>query len=175
MVPAHYRNPGAAAGLLALTAPLLIGAISPAQMFGASILAAHNRERAVVGVPPLGWNEALAGSAQRWADHLAATGSFGHAPESPADAEGENLWAGTRGHYSIEARVDAWVREKRYFTPGTFPRNSTTGRVEDVGHYTQLIWRDTQEVGCAQASGAREDVLVCRYSHAGNYIGQRVF
>lgn len=173
-MPARYRKSEAAAGLLVLSAPLLVGAISPAQMFSTMILAAHNRERTAIGVPPLRWNAALAGSAQRWADHLAATGSFEHAPESPTEAEGENLWAGTRGHYSIEARVDAWVREKRYFTPGTFPRNSTTGKVEDVGHYTQLIWRNTQQVGCAQASGAREDVLVCRYSSPGNYIGERV-
>ena len=71
--------------------------------------------------------------------------------------------------------VAGWVREKRYFKPGAFPANSTTGRWEDVGHYTQLMWRDTRQVGCALATGAREDVLVCRYSAAGNYVGERPF
>jgi len=37
------------------------------------------------------------------------------------------------------------------------------------------MWRDTRAVGCAIARGAREDVLVCRYSQAGNYIGERPF
>lgn len=163
-----------ATALLPLLAPFLIGAVSPAQVFSAQVLAVHNRERAAMGVPALDWNPQLAASAQAWADHLAATGRFEHAPETPAKAEGENLWAGTRGAYPVEAQVAAWVREKRYFRPGTFPRNSTTGNVEDVGHYTQLIWRDTRQVGCAAARGAREDVLVCRYSSAGNYIGEAV-
>jgi len=30
-------------------------------------------------------------------------------------------------------------------------------------------------VGCAEASSAREDILVCRYAEAGNYIGERPF
>ena len=34
---------------------------------------------------------------------------------------------------------------------------------------------DTGEVGCAIARGRVEDVLVCRYSDAGNYIGERPF
>ena len=71
--------------------------------------------------------------------------------------------------------VGAWVREKQFFRPGVFPNNSTTGRVEDVGHYTQLVWRATTEVGCAQASSEREDILVCRYAEAGNYRGERPF
>ena len=61
------------------------------------------------------------------------------------------------------------------FHPGLFPNNSATGNVDDIGHYTQLMWRDTGEVGCALARGSAEDVLVCRYSDAGNYIGERPF
>ncbi len=53
--------------------------------------------------------------------------------------------------------------------------NSTTGRVEDVGHYTQLVWRATSQVGCAEATGTREDILVCRYAEAGNWRGERPF
>jgi hypothetical protein len=71
--------------------------------------------------------------------------------------------------------VDAWARERRFFKPGRFPGNSTTGRVADVGHYTQLMWRDTRAVGCALARGSREDILVCRYSAAGNYEGEVPF
>ena len=169
------RSSKAAVYLLSLSAPFLIGAAGTTAPFDSRILALHNRERAIMGVGPLHWNPALAVSAQGWADHLAATGSFQHAPEVPNDPQGENLWAGTKGYYPLEARVDAWIREKRFFKRGTFPQNSVTGNVEDVGHYTQLMWRDTQEVGCAQATSAREDILVCRYSNAGNYIGEEVF
>ncbi|MBW8752677.1 MAG: SCP-like extracellular [Sphingomonadales bacterium] len=163
----------AAAGMLALLAPLLTGTSVATASFESRVLAMHNVERARMGVAPLRWDPALAASAQRWADQLAASGRFEHAPENRMAPEGENLWAGTRGYFAPEAMVDAWIREKKYFRPGVFPDNSTTGEVEDVGHYTQLVWRATGEVGCAKASSSREDILVCRYAEAGNYIGER--
>lgn len=161
--------------LLAAAAPVLMGNVGLRSNFDARVLAAQNRERAVLGVEPLRWDPALAAAAREWADHLADTGGFHHAPENHADPQGENLWAGTRGYYSAEAMVDGWVREKRFFRPGAFPDNSVTGKVADVGHYTQLMWRQSRRVGCAIARGSREDVLVCRYSEAGNYRGERPF
>lgn len=162
-------------GLLALAAPLLSGNVDMRSNFDARVLAAQNRERAALGVEPLSWDDDLADAAQAWADRLAAKGDFFHAPENRTNPQGENLWAGSRGYYSAEAMVDGWVREKRYFRPGAFPNNSVTGRVADVGHYTQLMWRQSRHVGCAIATGAREDVLVCRYSEAGNYRGEQPF
>jgi Cysteine-rich secretory protein family len=156
-----------------LIAPLVMGATNPPATFEQRILAAHNRERLNLGLEPLSWNPALALSARHWADYLASSGRFEHAPESPYAPEGENLWAGTKDYFAPEAMVNAWIREKRFFRLGVFPNNSTTGRVEDVGHYTQLIWRATTEVGCAEATSVREDILVCRYAEAGNYIGER--
>jgi hypothetical protein len=143
--------------------------------FDQRILAAHNRERSYLGLTSLSWNPALARAARRWAAYLATTGRFEHAPENYAAPEGENLWAGTKGYFTPEAMVNAWIREKRFFRPGLFPANSITGRVEDVGHYTQLVWRATTEVGCAEAAGASEEILVCRYAEAGNYRGEQPF
>lgn len=164
-----------AACTVLLASPFMMGSAIPPASFEQRILVAHNGERLELGLQPLNWNDALARSAQQWADHLAATGRFEHAPENRDTPQGENLWEGTKGYFAPEAMVDAWVREKRFFRPGVFPNNSTTGRVEDVGHYTQLVWRATREVGCAQASSVREDILVCRYAEAGNYIGDRPF
>lgn len=166
---------GPGALLLAIISPLLVGANSFSDNFEGRVLAAHNLERARLGIAPLAWDRKLVESAQRWADHLAASGRFEHAKGGSWAPQGENLWAGTRGYYSPEAMVDAWVREKRHFRQGTFPNNSLTGDVEDVGHYTQLVWRETGRVGCARAASGSEDILVCRYLHAGNYIGERPF
>ncbi len=153
--------------------PARAEALPPA--FDRRILAVHNRERQNLGLEPLSWNQALAQSAKQWAEHLAATGRFEHAPENRSTPEGENLWAGTKGYYPPEAMVDAWIREKKFFRPGLFPANSVTGRVEDIGHYTQVVWRATRQVGCAQAASANEDILVCRYAEAGNYRGEQPF
>jgi len=160
---------------VAALAPALMGGLSRTQDFDGRVLAAHNFEREDVGVMPMNWNPALAADAQQWADYLARTGRFEHAPERANNPEGENIWAGTKGYFAPEAMVAAWIREKRYFKPGTFPNNSTTGNVEDVGHFTQVAWRDTRQVGCGVATSHREDILVCRYAQAGNWIGEQPF
>jgi len=157
-----------------LIAPFVMGTMPP-MSFDDRVLAVHNRERLNLGLEPLSWNPALAESARRWADHLASTGRFEHALENRAAPEGENLWAGTKGYFAPEAMVDAWIREKRFFRAGLFPDNSITGKVEDIGHYTQVVWRATTEVGCARAASASEDILVCRYAEAGNYRGEQPF
>jgi cysteine-rich secretory family protein len=139
------------------------------------LLAAHNRARAEAGVPPLQWDEDLVQSASEWAANLAQLDDIEHYPDDPddPDPEGENLWLGTRGHFAPEEMVGLWVAEKRNFQPGIFPANSRTGRLEDVGHYTQLVWRSTGRVGCAVAQGDAYDILVCRYREGGNVIGER--
>ena len=154
--------------------PLLIGGTIQRADFNARLLAAHNAERARIGVPALGWDPALAANARVWADELAATGRFEHSPDEPGKPlQGENLWAGTPRAFSPEAMVGLWTAEKADYRPGLFPNNSRSGDVERVGHYTQLIWRSSRRVGCAAAVGRREEFLVCRYSDAGNVMGQR--
>jgi hypothetical protein len=69
--------------------------------------------------------------------------------------------------------VGLWRAERTDYRPGVFPSNSRSGDVEKVGHYTQLIWRNSRRVGCATAVGRYEEFLVCRYSEAGNISGQR--
>ena len=136
------------------------------------VLAVHNAERAAVGVAPLSWSDKLAGDAQVWADHLAATGTFQHDQNNP---DGENLWMGSRGAYDYTAMAQTWADEKASYTYGTFPDVSTDGNWATVGHYTQMIWSGTTEVGCAEASDANWDYFVCRYSPAGNYDGEKPY
>ena len=140
--------------------------------FAQRLLIAHNLERDRVGVPRLRWSAKLAGDAQAWADNLARNKRFEHS-QNRGDA-GENLWMGSAERFTAEQMIGGFVQEVRHFRPGQFPDVSTTGRWADVGHYTQLVWRDTQQVGCAVARGPANDVLVCRYWPAGNVIGRPV-
>jgi hypothetical protein len=68
-----------------------------------------------------------------------------------------------------------WGNEKRHFTKGTFPNVSNTGKWQDVGHYTQVIWRTTTHVGCGVATGNGNVVMVGRYSPPGNVDGKSVY
>ena len=160
--------------LLLLASPLLISSNGYRTDFNTRLLEAHNRARAEVGSRPMQWSAELAQDAKVWANHLAATGKFEHSPdEAGVEPQGENLWAGTPGAYQPESMVGLWVAEKRDYKPGIFPDNSRSGNLENVGHYTQLVWADTTQVGCSMTRGLKEEVLVCRYSAPGNVMGQR--
>ena len=171
----NLRLIGAAA--LALAAPFMMGTTGRLTSLDARLLAAHNRERDASGLPPMQWDSDLAVDAAAWGQQLAARGDLEHEDDDPysEDPEGENLWLGTAGAYTPEEMVGMWIDEKKDFTPGIFPNNSRTGKFEDVGHYTQLMWRATGKVGCALAPGKPYEVLVCRYREAGNVEGERPF
>lgn len=98
-----------------------------------------------------------------------------HASRDQRAGTGENLWMGAARYYGADVMVGGFVAEQRHFRNGTFPHVSATGNWRDVGHYTQVIWRGTREVGCAVARGGSNDFLVCRYWPAGNVYNQRVF
>ncbi|WP_297086863.1 CAP family protein [Thermoleptolyngbya sp. C42_A2020_037] len=144
------------------------------EAFVDTMLASHNRYRTELNLPPLRWSDQLAQNAQGWADELAARGGR-RLEHSQGTGEGENLWMGTSGYFSYDDMVTGWGDEKRYFRLGTFPNVSTTGNWADVGHYTQIIWRNTTHVGCALSTAGGNDILVCRYSPPGNYSGRRVY
>lgn len=167
----------AAAAALALAAPLIVGGTGRLTSLDTRLLAAHNRERTSAGIAPLAWDAELARDAAAWGRQLAAAGAFEHegSDDDDPDAEGENLWAGTKGAYTPEEMVGLWAEEKKHFRAGPIPNVSRTGAFEDVGHYTQMMWRDSDRVGCALAAGAEEEVLVCRYRTAGNVEGEAAF
>jgi hypothetical protein len=162
---------------LALLSPLTQGATGVDNNLAERLLASHNRERASLGIPPLAWNELLARDARLYARHLARLGYLEHSVDDPREVEpqGENLWAGTHGYYGPEQMVGLWTDEKKDFRPGIFPNNSLSGDLENVAHYTQVVWRSSRAVGCAVAHGREDDFLVCRYSEGGNVIGEQPF
>ena len=126
----------------------------------------HNFYRSEVGVADIQWSDDLAKSAQEWANQLAADGcAFAHSSSS----YGENLWKGTAGAFSIQDVVDSWGSEKESYDYDT---NSCSAV---CGHYTQIVWEDTQYVGCAKVTCDGFDTWVCQYDPPGNYIGEKPY
>ncbi len=141
------------------------------------MLDAHNAERASFGHAPLVWDDALAADAARYAAEMAQTGVYHHSKKaSRAIPSGENLWMGPRHLYSYQVMAQAFLDEKKMFIPtAKLPDFSTTGYWQEVAHYTQMIWRGTQKVGCAVGDGRDYEYLVCRYFPAGNAYGKGPF
>jgi len=152
--------------------------------------AAHNAARAALGaepaLPDLTWSTELAAVAQDWADTLTSSecGSIAH---RMPNTYGENIaMHGTSRlvqPFSPEEAVAGWDAEVACWEYGTISRTEQCDMqcAQDLnsngcGHYTQLIWRNTERVGCGYSTCADErftyEVWVCNYDPPGNFIGQ---
>lgn len=155
------------------------------------ITAAHNFYRAeVFSGSQLSWDASLAQDAQDWADYLAVnytdevrnSGVAPHASTFQPELhefdlfQGENIYMTTLlpVQVAMVTAVEAFASEKAYYH---YDSNSCdSGRV--CGHYTQVVWKNTSRVGCAEAQlldNTFKTVVVCRYYMPGNYVGQKPY
>ena len=111
--------------------------------FVKGMLAAHNRERSAVGVPPLVWNDSLAAGAKAWAEHLSPAGQLVH---DYGHVQGENIAD------SLANGPGAWINEKNC------PPNGC-----ERGHYLNMVDPSFTSVGCGTAANPHE-IVVCRFS-----------
>ncbi len=151
-----------------------------------AILNAHNFQRGLHCVPPLQWSDQLAANAQSWANgcHKDSSGFFCHQGQcGPSTGYGENLSWGYRESngqailpgLSPEQVVQGWYNEI-----GNYDFNNPfleIGPIGSNGHFTQLVWRASTQLGCAQATCALSiggvsktgTLWVCEYSPPGNF------
>ncbi|XP_039604047.1 cysteine-rich venom protein TEL1-like [Polypterus senegalus] len=113
------------------------------------------------------WNTEAAANAERWA----RTCSMNHSPSEQRriskDSCGENLYMSSNER-PWESAIQGWEDEKKDYVFGEPPK---TGKV--VGHYTQLVWASSNQVGCAVAhcpSSQFKYFYVCQYCPPGNFI-----
>ena len=142
------------------------GPIQALQSVAQPMLDAHNAVRARLGLPPLVWSPELARVAQDWANNLISTRELTHQQNN---RYGENLYAISGGTSSPAQVVKLWADEARNYAVRT---NSCAGV---CGHYTQMVWRATRDVGCAEATDRYRQVWVCEYDPPGNVVGYRPY
>ena len=114
-------------------------------------LSKHNQYRQQHSRNALSYGDQLEAFAQQRANKIAQTDEMVH----PAENEyGENLFQAV-GNYPATCKeaVDQWYNEiKDHDQNGPAVQPKT-------GHYTQVIWKDSQSVGCASAKSQRQNIV----------------
>nr|XP_020454781.1 Golgi-associated plant pathogenesis-related protein 1-like [Monopterus albus] len=118
------------------------------------------KERAKHHVPPLELSSELNASAQNWANYLLAIGALQHSHSGT----GENIFCtyGSSRQLTGKEAVDAWYREIKDYSwhmPG-FRMNT--------GHFTQVVWKDSTELGVGLATDGHRAFVVGQYLPPGN-------
>lgn len=135
----------------------------------------HNKVRKDVGTAPLQWSTELAAYAQAWADNLANTGcNMKHRPHSGEwkQIHGENIFWGSGLAYSALDASKSWYSEIQDYKHG--PLNDSNWSV--AGHYTQMVWKNTTQVGIATVTCTDGSILiVANYDPPGNYMGEKAY
>lgn len=139
--------------------------------FIAEALKAHNECRALHGVAPLSHNPSLSQIAQSWANTIGSTLAFRHSSNTFQNKPlGENLsmWGSTGAtRYDGGRATMQWYNEIKLYD------FSRPGFASGTGHFTQVIWKDTREVGFGVARGKDGNFYaVANYFPAGNYQGR---
>jgi hypothetical protein len=141
--------------------------ISAAEVTGArAALSLHNEYRTRHQVGSLGWSSDAEATARAWARVLAGDDcSMYHSSRDQRNGYGENL---AIGHSNIKDVVDDWYNEVEDYDFGD------PGFSMGTGHFTQIVWGGTNNLGCAIATcpeGGRTPgrrLYVCHYDPPGN-------
>lgn len=136
-----------------------------ADSFIDAVLKTHNDLRDLHGVPSLKWSPALSKEAQAWAEKLSRNDELRHADKEERKFKGENICR-MSNHYDVTDAVRIWYSEINSY------KYDSPGFSFDTGHFTQIVWRDTTEIGvgtCKSRDGSLT-YIVARYNPAGNVL-----
>jgi len=147
---------------------------SSASQFITDCMNGHNTVRNKLGVGSMKWDTSLASAAKAYAQKLASASTTGNLVHS-GSGYGENLASAKGSKFTTSQMVKGWADEVKYYIKGcTYPKCTTGG---EVGHYTQMVWRNSVKVGCGYALDKAKSwgYLVCRYTVHGNIPGEKVY
>ncbi|KAI4314899.1 hypothetical protein L6164_027762 [Bauhinia variegata] len=149
----------------------LMAALAILQVSGADdakeYLDAHNEARAALGVEPLKWSEKLASASRELVLHQRDVMGCHYTKSTEYGVNQIRDWGTTIPPRTV---VDGWVKEKTYY------KHADNSCVPDheCGSYTQVVWKKSLELGCAQATCAnnRTSLTICFYNPPGNIKGE---
>lgn len=139
---------------------------NPNTYFISEALQAHNKYRKLHGIEPLSINIDLCDYSQQFANFLASNNVFEHS-NCLWDGKlvGENIAMCTGQDISGQLLTDMWYNEIKDYD-FDFP-----GFTGGTGHFTQVIWKDSKDLGIGIACSSEGTYyVVANYYPAGNNI-----
>ncbi|KAF5289263.1 hypothetical protein FQA39_LY15193 [Lamprigera yunnana] len=140
---------------------------NPSADFQIQCLEAHNEYRQKHGVAPLKLNKDICAVSQNWANTLIKKGTLEH---SNNEKYGENIYylftSDTNFNLKGDDPVKSWYDEIKAHTFGVEPKSLASG------HFTQVIWKESTELGVAVAKANGKFMVVANYHPPGNVIGR---
>lgn len=137
--------------------------------FQKECLKAHNEFRHKHGVPPLTLNKEICKISQTWADNLAKRKTLEH---SNNNDYGENIFCVSSSDPNLsitgDEPVKSWYEEIKLHKFDEEPKSL------ESGHFTQVVWKDSRELGVAFAKSNGRIVVVANYFPSGNIVGHFV-
>ena len=136
----------------------------------------HNFLRSKHSASPLTKLDDIAVLAQQTADHCKELGHLEHYGKVyNGSSLGQNLYLVGGGAPTGAGVANHWYEENVNY-------DYTTGQSKNgktVGHFTQLVWKSSERIGCAVAKGVwlgfdPSYFVCCNYYPAGNVYGQYV-
>jgi len=131
--------------------------------FQAAVLKAHNDYRAKHSTGAMTWSKAAEEFAQKWCDKLAKENKMYHSTYPERDNMGENLYMQS---WAPDADIGANT-VKSWYDEESLWDYSKDAYQSGAGHFTQVVWKGSTEVGCAYAYKSSTFVC-CNYNPAGN-------
>lgn len=138
------------------------------EKFRNECLIAHNEKRKPHHAPDLVFCEELNDMAQKYAESIAASGSFQHSKTKyKGEFKGENLFMQSGGAFDGRGPVESWYKEINNYDFSN-PKN----KKGIVGHFTQLVWKNSKRLGVGFARSSNGACyVVANYFPGGNYNG----
>lgn len=145
-----------------------------------TVIKHHNIHRANHSAPALVWDSQLAAIAQS----IAQSCVYAHNVKEGGGGYGQNIAAGVSADNVGSVITSLFYNNECGLYDGQYGKaNPNMQLFEKFGHFTQIVWKNTQSVGCATVDcsgrglantggGISPYFTVCNYKGPGNYAGQ---
>jgi len=134
-----------------------------------AVLDQINHYRALHHARPLQWNSTLTQMAQAHADQLKSSLlhiEHGNLMDPAGNIVGQNIAVAGGPRWDPVKAIKVWYAEEPLYDY-YFPSYQ-----KGTGHFTQLVWQSTTDVGVGVARGESVTIVVADFAPAGNVQGQ---